>query len=837
MRSRLSFASHVPLALFLCILLPSTAGADQRLTLAIPGQAAPVEVIRHETPGPAPVVTGPNGTAPAPRLASPVWTHLDMAFKAGRMRTVALANYGFEIDAGSDECGYWRNWSPYFATGDWQPHGDFLGGGAIHLTNRYAQELGYERVCAVRGRDSSLWYSDDFGATWSASTFNGTAYQVLSVKKMLCDGNFANVSYLLARVFNPDTNDEGWLLARSFDGGKTWDLIWYDSSLLNADLWTSRIPTSIQYIARDDGTDIQVDVSSDVLGSWSNDFTVPFYGGFPTGLSVTGDEADSGHVWVSAGDRLFEWDGATLNDRGDYQISDGQLAGAIFTPGYLMWADFYYVYVSSDYGVTATALPNSNWLFNSTDVNQVPLSVQCLAPLLIPASAGRERVNPTGPEWARGFGTPTERFYISTGSGVYTHIPTDGSTFEITDWSVQNHQIDDLAMLRGSNIYMMDCATRDLGKMEFRTNTTPLFWSGLVTTYPNDNASTVTNLLPVAHDPFMLSQFTFGLSLTGHGNFNGVGTPHSFPGWHQVVADPNVRGRWYWCDSNMWQVDFDEPSGIFTTTPVGPDYTWTDKLGYAVAPSDPLIRYASAVGFGFGPLILKSIDGGLNWAIVSISGPVGPDFDHPRTTILVSPNDPDDVYVLGSSAQHSTNGLNFVDISPVGQKVYDAVFEDASAAVVWAATDQGVIRWNGASWEGMTGPGSGVPDVPFHAIDADPYRGVVRAGSWGRGLFEYPIASVSGAPEPSRPTVLTLAPAGNPARGLTPIQFTLPAAGRITLELLDVSGRRVETLLDEEHAAGAGSVSLDTSRYPAGVYFARAVTAGGSRTTKIVIER
>jgi hypothetical protein len=80
----------------------------------------------------------------------------------------------------------------------------------------------------------------------------------------------------------------------------------------------------------------------------------------------------------------------------------------------------------------------------------------------------------------------------------------------------------------------------------------------------------------------------------------------------------------------------------------------------------------------------------------------------------------------------------------------------------------------------------------------------------------------------------------NPApRGATTIAFQLPAAGRVTLALYDVAGRRVARLVDGELPAGAHQATWDGKddsgrAVPAGVYFYD-LAQGGQRTAKRMV--
>jgi hypothetical protein len=72
------------------------------------------------------------------------------------------------------------------------------------------------------------------------------------------------------------------------------------------------------------------------------------------------------------------------------------------------------------------------------------------------------------------------------------------------------------------------------------------------------------------------------------------------------------------------------------------------------------------------------------------------------------------------------------------------------------------------------------------------------------------------------------------------LSFVLPRAGRARLEIFDVAGRRVATLLDEALLEGRHEVTWqrmdrDGRRVTGGIYFARLESSGEACTTKLVL--
>ncbi len=71
----------------------------------------------------------------------------------------------------------------------------------------------------------------------------------------------------------------------------------------------------------------------------------------------------------------------------------------------------------------------------------------------------------------------------------------------------------------------------------------------------------------------------------------------------------------------------------------------------------------------------------------------------------------------------------------------------------------------------------------------------------------------------------------NPFNPGTTIEYTLPAAAHVTLQVFDVLGREVATLVDGTETAGVKSVRFDASRLSSGVYYYR-IAAGSFNGAK-----
>lgn len=89
-------------------------------------------------------------------------------------------------------------------------------------------------------------------------------------------------------------------------------------------------------------------------------------------------------------------------------------------------------------------------------------------------------------------------------------------------------------------------------------------------------------------------------------------------------------------------------------------------------------------------------------------------------------------------------------------------------------------------------------------------------------------------------TVRLLQSLPNPTTRGTRIRFDLAIRGRVALEIYEVSGRRIRTLVDKDLAAGRHEVDWDGAdahgrRASAGVYFYRLKGIGADQSRRVVV--
>lgn len=77
----------------------------------------------------------------------------------------------------------------------------------------------------------------------------------------------------------------------------------------------------------------------------------------------------------------------------------------------------------------------------------------------------------------------------------------------------------------------------------------------------------------------------------------------------------------------------------------------------------------------------------------------------------------------------------------------------------------------------------------------------------------------------------------NPFNPTTEIRFSLNRGGHVRLEVFDLKGRRVETLVEGHRPAGLHTIRFDAGRLAAGFYFYRLTAGRQQRTRRMILVR
>lgn len=140
--------------------------------------------------------------------------------------------------------------------------------------------------------------------------------------------------------------------------------------------------------------------------------------------------------------------------------------------------------------------------------------------------------------------------------------------------------------------------------------------------------------------------------------------------------------------------------------------------------------------------------------------------------------------------------------------------------------------------------------VAFDPRDGDYWIGIMQQPGVGkdyivkiRGFYRPPFG-VEEIPTPiGMPSEFALAQSyPNPAKGNAVIRFALPRDTKVMLNIYNISGQKIRTLVSGEEKAGFKSVTWDGrtdsgAKVPAGIYFYRIEAGGFTATRKVVVIR
>ncbi len=151
-----------------------------------------------------------------------------------------------------------------------------------------------------------------------------------------------------------------------------------------------------------------------------------------------------------------------------------------------------------------------------------------------------------------------------------------------------------------------------------------------------------------------------------------------------------------------------------------------------------------------------------------------------------------------------------------------------------SGTPNGPVSWS-FDWTAPTSP----PDsIIFYAAGNAANNNFLNTGDYiyttsftshlmPTGIEDDPFASL--------PSHIQAGNYPNPFNAQTAISYDLPYAGKVTLEIYDLGGKKVESLADGFQEAGRKIVYWDASEMPSGVYFFSLVFDAMRESKKMVL--
>jgi trimeric autotransporter adhesin len=150
---------------------------------------------------------------------------------------------------------------------------------------------------------------------------------------------------------------------------------------------------------------------------------------------------------------------------------------------------------------------------------------------------------------------------------------------------------------------------------------------------------------------------------------------------------------------------------------------------------------------------------------------------------------------------------------------------------VGGITVSNIALWNGTDWSDMEGGTNSIVTALSIMGDKLMVGGyfTIAGGKPSVSIAQYDLTLTSvGGPETSNPTTFHVSQNyPNPFNPSTTIRFILPKQSRVTIDIYNVLGQKITTLLDETRDAGQHNV-IWTAYSPSGIYFYRIEAVPGS---------
>jgi photosystem II stability/assembly factor-like uncharacterized protein len=340
-----------------------------------------------------------------------------------------------------------------------------------------------------------------------------------------------------------------------------------------------------------------------------------------------------------------------------------------------------------------------------------------------------------------------------------------------------------------------------------------------------------------------------GIPTTGGGQFNGTSDRCQFIA--PYVMHPTRPNR---LAAGTYRV-FLTSNGGSSWSPVSGDLTG-DGTGaggstitaVAFAPSDTTVIWVGTSGSSASARVQVTTNSGATWTNVTGS----PLPNRTITRIIVDPASSSRAWVLASGyasntpatpghvfftsnrgASWSNSSGNLPDL-PVSA----GIVNPANPNHVVVGTDLGIFETTngGTSWQQQN---TGLANVSVSDLDLRAADNVLFAATHGRGMYRTtgPLTAVRTTGEEVPFTAELRQNYPNPFNPTTTVPFTVPAQGRVRLSVVDLLGRTVAVLVDEDLVAGSYTARWNADGAASGTYLARLETAGASRAIKLTLLR
>ncbi len=753
------------------------------------------------------------------------WSERGAVGVTGRTMTAAasLATPG-RIFVGTALGGLWSG-DAHGATA-WTPMTDALGIGV-------AQVVVVPRVAgrddfAITDGNGRVFASADGGVTWSVPS--GLPSGAWGGRRLLQDPSSPLRLYLMLK--NWFWTGSAWevddYLLRSTDGGLSWITLMHVPEGPGNDFWISRVSGSNLYWLSG-----RTFLRSTDAGATFVPIGVLAGSAATTDVRLAASEAGAPKFYATVQD-AGGWSLHTSNGGASWQLRVPTMTdywgtlGAAIGDSSLVFAGGVDLRRSTNGG--ASFAPVNSWVdYYSDPTHALHADMMSVTSLRVPPVGG---------------GAPQEMTYVHCDGGTYEMPLASAVPTNLTQADFRNSQY---YGLRTSPIHpnVISAGSQDQGYQV--TTAPPAFTQVISGDYGHLTGSASTNdMVWSCYPGFLMLQtqenpVALDLPASGSGYPSDTGIQ-----WMPFLrADPADPTAVYFAARHLWRVKHTAPGTFASLASYGDfDNGTGDFVGaFAIAPSNRQ-RWYVATGNG---RFWYSSNAGATWTLSPSAGP-GSHYFY-GSDLIVSPTNPLVAYACGSG--YSNPGVYVTTDggatwSPYGAGlpstlVHGLAFDNATSQVVYAATEAGPWRCVGGTWQNLLLAAPGAPLTDYWCVESVPALGVVRFGTYGRGIWDFQTGATLDAGE-SRGRTLRLTAGPSPTPGAATIAWSQAHAGDARVEVFDVTGRRVAAPVAGWRPAGAQAVAFDGRddrghALAEGLYLVRLVAGDARAVARLLVRR
>ncbi len=238
------------------------------------------------------------------------------------------------------------------------------------------------------------------------------------------------------------------------------------------------------------------------------------------------------------------------------------------------------------------------------------------------------------------------------------------------------------------------------------------------------------------------------------------------------------------------------------------------------------VVYAASSPKATRPNVYRTINGGTSWSQITQDLP-----DRFPTDMTVDPNNDEIAYItfggFGTSHVFKTmnGGDSWIDIGNGLPDIptWSVTVDPENSSHLYVGNEIGIYHSSdgGQSWTNINGD---LPDAVF-AMDLIISRSnrKLRVATHGNGAYELDLALLNSTEETTNTITGFVLQQNypNPFNPVTNIEFQLETSGEVLLEVFDIQGRLVETIVNEFRSAGSYQVQFNGASLASGTYIYR----------------